>query len=223
MSPLKKKIVLITGASRGLGFQIAMRLAEKNLHLIITSRTVGALESLSDKIVASGSTVTIVPLDLTKEKDFQIAARSIYERFGVIDILIHSASLAIPMAPIETIQKNELINFFQNTFMTQQVIKMIDPLLKKNPSSLALFIQDTNEYRSNKFFGIYNANRLASGEIIAAYAAERKRLGPTILTFNPKPMPTKIRSVLFPGENKDKLSTCEKEAKELVKFISSFL
>ena len=223
MSPLKKKIVLITGASRGLGFQIAMRLAEKNLHLIITSRTVGALESLSDKIVASGSTVTIVPLDLTKEKDFQIAARSIYERFGVIDILIHSASLAIPMAPIETIQKNELINFFQNTFMTQQVIKMIDPLLKKNPSSLALFIQDTNEYRSNKFFGIYNANRLASGEIIAAYAAERKRLGPTILTFNPKPMPTKIRSVLFPGENKDKLSTCETEAKKMVKFISSFL
>tara|TARA_A100001011_G_scaffold80639_1_gene83707 strand:- start:407 stop:1078 length:672 start_codon:yes stop_codon:yes gene_type:complete len=223
MSPLKKKIVLITGASRGLGFQIAMRLAEKNLHLIITSRTVGALESLSDKIVASGSTVTIVPLDLTKEKDFQIAARSIYERFGVIDILIHSASLAIPMAPIETIQKNELINFFQNTFMTQQVIKMIDPLLKKNPSSLALFIQDTNKYRSNKFFGIYNANRLASGEIIAAYAAERKRLGPTILTFNPKPMPTKIRSVLFPGENKDKLSTCETEAKKMVKFISSFL
>ena len=223
MSLLKKKIVLITGASRGLGFQIAMRLAEKNLHLIITSRTVGALENLSDKIVASGSTVTIVPLDLTKEKDFQIAARSIYERFGVIDILIHSASLAIPMAPIETIQKNELINFFQNTFMTQQVIKMIDPLLKKNPSSLALFIQDTNKYRSNKFFGIYNANRLASGEIIAAYAAERKRLGPTILTFNPKPMPTKIRSVLFPGENKDKLSTCETEAKKMVKFISSFL
>ena len=223
MSPLKKKLVLITGASRGFGFQVALSLAEKNLHLIITSRTVGALESLSDKIVASGSTVTIAPLDLGKEKDFQIVARSIYERFGEIDILIHSASSAIPMAPIETIQKNELTNFFQNTFMTQQVIKMIDPLLKKGPDSLALFIQDTNEYRSNKFFGIYNATRVASGEIIASYAEERKRLGPTILTFNPKPMPTKIRSVLFPGENKDKLSTCETEAKKLVKFISSFL
>ena len=223
MSALKKKIVLITGASRGFGFQVAMGLAEKNLHLIITSRTVGALESLSDKIQASGSTVTIAPLDLSKEKDFQIVARSIYERFGTIDILIHSASSAIPMAPIETIQKNELINLFQNTFITQQVIKMIDPLLKKDPSALALFIQDTNEYRSNKFLGLYNANRVASREIIEAYAAERKRLGPTILTFNPKPMPTKIRSVLFPGENKDKLSTCETEAKKMVKFISSFL
>ena len=223
MSALKKKIVLITGASRGFGFQVALRLAEKNLHLIITSRTIGALESLSDKIVASGSTVTIAPLDLSKEKDFQVVARSIYERFGGIDILIHSASSAIPMAPIETIQKNELSNFFQNTFMTQPVIKMIDPLLKKGPDSLALFIQDTNEYRSNKFFGIYNANRVASREIIAAYSAERKRLGPTVLTFNPKPMPTKIRSVLFPGENKDKLSTCEIEAKKMVKFISPFL
>ena len=127
------------------------------------------------------------------------------------------------MAPIETIQKNELINLFQNTFITQQVIKMIDPLLKKDPSALALFIQDTNEYRSNKFLGLYNANRVASREIIEAYAAERKRLGPTILTFNPKPMPTKIRSVLFPGENKDKLSTCKTEAKKMVEFISSFL
>ena len=223
MTPPKKKIVFITGASRGFGFQVALSLAEKNLHLIITSRTVGALESLSDKIVASGSTVTIAPLDLGKEKDFQIVARSIYERFGAIDILIHSASSAIPMAPIETIQKNELINLFQNTFMTQQVIKMTDPLLKKDPSSLALFIQDSNKYRSNKFFGFYNADRMASAEIVTAYAAERKRLGPTILTFNPKPMPTKIRSVLFPGENKAKLSTCETEAKKMVKFISSFL
>ena len=127
------------------------------------------------------------------------------------------------MAPIETIQKNEIINFFQNTFITQQVIKMTDPLLKKDPSSLALFIQDSNKYRSNKFFGFYNADRMASAEIVTAYAAERKRLGPTILTFNPKPMPTKIRSVLFPGENKAKLNTCETEAKKMVKFISSFL
>ncbi|MFL2790366.1 MAG: SDR family NAD(P)-dependent oxidoreductase [Paracoccaceae bacterium] len=223
MSNSKKKIILITGASRGFGFQAALKLAKKGVHLIITARTLGALEDLSDKVLAAGSTVTVAPLDLCREKDFQIVARTIYEKFGGIDILVHSASSAIPMTPIETIQKNEIVNFFNNTIITQRVIQMIDPLLKKNANCLALFIQDNNRYRNKKFLGIYNATRTASREIIAAYAAERKRLSPTVLTFDPKPMPTKIRATLFPGEDKVKLSSCEIEAEKMVKFISSFL
>ena len=224
MPDLKHKIILVTGASRGFGYEVALQLASKGAHLIITARTLGALEMLSDKILEINGTVTVAPLDLCKEKDFQIVSRTIYEKFGKIDILVHSASSAIPMAPIETIQTKELIKFFDtNTFVTQRVIQMMDPLLKKTKKSIALFIQDTTNLRSKKFLGIYNATRSASREMIQAYAAERKRLGPTVLTFEPNPMPTKTRSVLFPGENKDKLSTCKNEARKMVEFISCYL
>ena len=82
---------------------------------------------------------------------------------------------------------------------------------------------NTTTSKRKKFLGIYNATRAASQEMIAAYAAERKRLGPTILTFEPNPMPTKTRQVLFPGENKDKLSSCENEAKRMLALISAYL
>ena len=224
MPVLKNKIVLVTGASRGLGYEVALQLASKGAHLIITARTLGALDELSDKILGTNGTVTVVPLDLCNERDFQIVSRTIYEKFGKIDILVHSASSSIPMAPIETIPTKELAKFFDtNSFVTQRVIHMMDPLLKKTKKSIALFIQDTTNSHSKKFLGIYNATRAASREMIEAYAAERKRLGPKVLTFEPNPMPTRTRSVLFPGENKDKLSTCKNEARKMVEFISSYL
>ncbi len=224
LNRLKNKIILVTGASRGFGYQAALQLATKGAHIIACARTSGALEELSEKILAIKGRVTVAPLDLCKEKDFQIVARSIYEKFGKIDILIHSASFAVPMTPIQTIQKSELTKFFQaNTFITQSVIQMIHPLLKMSKDSIALFIQDTTNTKNKKYLGIYNATRMASREIIAAYAAERKRLGPIILTFEPKPMPTKTRQVLFPGEDKKKLSTCQIEAARMVSFLSTQL
>ena len=219
---LKNKIILVTGASRGLGYQASLKLAGKGAHVIISARTVGALEELSDKILDSGGRVTLAPFDLCKDKDFQMVSKTIYEKFGRIDILIHSASIAIPMTPIQTIAKTDLLKFFEaNAIATQRVIQMIHPLLKIKKKSIALFIQDTTNSKNKKFLGIYNATRAASREIISAYSAERKRLGPTILTFEPNPMPTKIRQVLFPGEDKTKLSTCENEAIRLVNFITS--
>ena len=224
MHTLRHKIILVTGASRGFGYEAALQLASKGAHLIITARTLGALDALSDKILETNGTVTVVPLDLCKEKDFQIVSREIYEKFGKIDMLVHSASSAIPMAPVETIQTKELIKFFDNNvFATQRVIQMIDPLLKITKKSIALFIQDTTNSQSKKFLAVYNATRAASREIIGAYQAERKRLGPTVLTFEPNPMPTKTRSVLFPGENKNGLSTCKSEAQRMLEFVSCYL
>ena len=221
---LKNKIILVTGASRGFGYQAALQLAYKGAHLIISARTLGALENLSDKILDAGGIVTVFPLDLCKDQDLQMMSRTIFERFGKIDILIHSVYLATPMSPLQTIQKSELQRFFEtNTFLTQRVIQMMHPLLKLNNKSIALFIKDTTKFKSRKFLGIYNATRAASQEMVSAYAAENKRLGPKVLTFEPKPMPTKTRQVLFPGENKGKLSTCKKEAERMVCFITSNL
>ena len=142
MSQLNDKVAIVTGASRGFGYQAALQLSRKGAHVIISARTLGALEQLSDKILEGQGSVTVAPVDLCKEKDFQKLSLSIYEKFGKIDILIHSASVAIPMTPIETIQRTELVKFFEtNTFLTQRVIQMMHPLLKKNKNSIPLKIR----------------------------------------------------------------------------------
>ncbi len=216
----KNKIALVTGSSRGFGYSVALKLAQEGADLIITSRTTGALEELSEKILNYGGKVTVAPLDLRNQLHTQLFCKNIYEKFGKIDLFIHSAFLAIPMAPIETISEKDVLKYFDaNTFLTQRLIKLIHPLLKKQKDSIAVFISDNTKKTKKKFLGIHNAIQAANREIIMSYSEETLRIGPKVLLFEPLPMPTKTRSIMFPGENKKKLSSCKEEANKLIKLL----
>ena len=216
----KNKIALVTGSSRGFGYAVALKLAQEGADLIITSRTTGALEDLSEKILYYGGKVTVAPLDLRNELHTQLFCKTIYEKFGKIDLFIHSAFLAIPMAPIETINENDIVKYFEtNTFMTQRLIKLIHPLLKKQKDSIAVFINDKTKKTNKKFLGIHNAIQAANKEIVLSYSEENLRIGPKVLLFEPLPMPTKTRNIMFPGEDKKLLSSCKDEANKLIKLL----
>ena len=216
----KNKIALVTGSSRGFGYSVALKLAQEGANLIITSRTTGALEELSEKILKYGGKVTVAPLDLRNQLHTQLFCKNIYEKFGKIDLFIHSAFLAIPMAPIETISEKDVLKYFDaNTFLTQKLIKLIHPLLKKQKDSIAVFISDNTKKTNKKFLGIHNAIQAANREIVMSYSEETLRIGPKVLLFEPLPMPTKTRSIMFPGENKKKLSSCKEEANKLIKLL----
>ena len=216
----KNKIALVTGSSRGFGYSVALKLAQEGADLIITSRTTGALEELSEKILNYGGKVTVAPLDLRNQLHTQLFCKNIYEKFGKIDLFIHSAFLAIPMAPIETISEKDVSKYFDaNTFLTQRLIKLIHPLLKKQKDSIAVFISDNTKKTNKKFLGIHNAIQAANKEIVMSYSQETLRIGPKVLIFEPLPMPTTTRSIMFPGENKKKLSSCKEEANKLIKLL----
>ena len=198
----KNKIALVTGSSRGFGYSVALKLAQEGADLIITSRTTGALEELSEKILNYGGKVTVAPLDLRNQLHTQLFCKNIYEKFGKIDLFIHSAFLAIPMAPIETVSEKDVLKYFDaNTFLTQRLIKLIHPLLKKQKDSIAVFISD-NKKANKKFLGVHNAIQAANKEIVMSYSEETLRIGPKVLLFEPLPMPTKTRNIMFPGEDK---------------------
>ena len=216
----KDKIALVTGSSRGFGYAVALQLAKAGADLIITARTVGALESLSDKILKYGGKVTVAPLDLRNQKHTQLFCKTLYEKYGKIDLFIHSAFLAIPMAPIETLDEKDISKYFEsNTFLTQRVIKLIHPLLKIQKDSIAVFIHDNTKKNNKKFLGVHNAIQAASKELIDSYSKETSRIGPKVLIFEPLSMPTKSRAIMFPGEDKKKLSSCEDEANKLIQFL----
>ena len=216
----KNKIALVTGSSRGFGYAVALKLAQEGADLIITSRTTGALEDLSEKILYYGGKVTVAPLDLKNQLHTQLFCKTIYKKFGKIDLFIHSAFLAIPMAPIETINENDIVKYFEtNTFMTQRLIKLIHPLLKKQKDSIAVFVSDKTKKTNKKFLGIHNAIQAANKEIVLSYSEENLRIGPKVLLFEPLPMPTKTRNIMFPGEDKKLLSSCKDEANKLIKLL----
>src|ERR1700692_3011199 len=98
--PLADRIALVTGASRGIGYAIALALAEAGAPVVAVARTVGGLEELDDAIRAKGGSATLVPLDL---KDFDGIARlsmAINERYHRLDVLIGNAGILGPVSPL---------------------------------------------------------------------------------------------------------------------------
>ncbi len=89
---LKDKVVLITGASRGLGAASARLLAAEGAKLVLASRNRADLDTLASELSKHhGTSCVVVPVDLTQESSADGAIKIAQEKFGRIDVLINSA------------------------------------------------------------------------------------------------------------------------------------
>ena len=214
MAEFNKKIAVVTGASRGLGYQVAKLLAKKNIHIIGLARTVGGLEALSDEILEDNGSLTIVPIDLQDDGAIDNLGAQIFERWKKIDILVHSAIASSPMSPVASLSLTTFDKSIAiNTRATIKLIQVLDPLLKQSNIKIALFIDDK---QTGKFKSSYSSSKAATRDIIQNYREESKRIGPKVMTFKPLAMPTVLRARFYPGENQKDLWSCVSQAKALV-------
>lgn len=89
--PLKKRCALVTGASRGIGREIALALADAGADVAVTARSVDDLEEVAGTIEARGRRGLVVPCDVTDTQQIEQLAASVIEEFGGIDILVNNA------------------------------------------------------------------------------------------------------------------------------------
>src|SRR5690349_22885957 len=103
--PLKDRIALVTGASRGIGKAAALALANAGAHVVAVARTQGALEALDDEIrAATGQSATLVPMDIAEGDSADHLALAIHQRFGRLDVLVHAAAILGPLTPVAHIE-----------------------------------------------------------------------------------------------------------------------
>ena len=215
------EIALVTGASRGLGYATARALGARGAQVIALARTVGGLEDLADAIEAAGGpTPTLVPLSLTDEAGLQRLGLAIHERWGRLDLVVHCAAHAAPLAPAPYIGDKDFDTSLEVNFRgTARLIVMLQPLLVAAPAGRFVYVAD--ERAGQPFFGSYGASKAAAEALIASWAAESARIGPRVLTFRPKPMPTALRGRFYPGEDNAGLAPCAAEAERLLAVLSS--
>ena len=79
---LKDQIILVTGASRGIGRAISLALADSGAHIILTARTETKLQEVEDEIISRGGKATVIPVDLAKEQDIVSLFGTIKKEFG---------------------------------------------------------------------------------------------------------------------------------------------
>ena len=206
------KTALITGASRGLGAALAEALCDTH-HIIAVAKTTGALEELDDRIQSRGGSATLAPMDITNADAMATLCRGIYDRWGSLDLWLHTAVHAAPLAPTDHIDAKDMAKSVAcNVTATSTLITYVAPLLAQ--SGQAVFFDDP--VVATKFFGSYGATKAAQIALAKSWQSEAVAIGPRVHIMTPAPMPTATRARFHPGEDRESLNTPQSQAAEIL-------
>jgi len=104
---LKGKTIIITGSSRGIGREMALRFAKDGANIVVTAKSVqegklpGTIYSVAEEVEAAGGKALAVPIDLRFDESVEQMVAKTVETFGKVDVLINNAG-AISLTPLET-------------------------------------------------------------------------------------------------------------------------
>ncbi|MBN4004333.1 SDR family oxidoreductase [Nostoc sp. LPT] len=184
---LKSKVALITGANKGIGYEIARQLGSRGATVLVGSRDIGRGEEAANKLRFSQIDARTIQLDVSDQKTIDSAAKQIESEFGKLDILVNNAGILsdsdrLPpsQVDIETLRHT----YETNVFGVFAVIKALLPLLKKSKagrivnlsSGLGSLTQNSDpnyEFADYKLLA-YNSSKTAVNAITVLLAAELK-------------------------------------------------
>ena len=217
------RIVLVTGASRGIGFHAALAFARAGAQVVATARTQGGLEALDDAVVAAtGRHATLVPLNLADGEAIDRLGAAVYERWGRLDALVSNAGelgLVTPVAHLDPHVWDKAVAV--NLTATYRLIRSMDPLLRRAKAGRAVFVTSGIAAAPRAFSAPYAATKAGMEALVRVYADEMESSPVRCALVNPGPMRTKMRATAFPGEDPDTLAPPEAIAPLLLELARS--
>jgi NAD(P)-dependent dehydrogenase (short-subunit alcohol dehydrogenase family) len=128
---LKDKVVLITGASKGLGAAIAIHFAREGSKLVLVARTQAELDQVAmEAEKRGGSDVLAIAADLTQTDAIDHVVAATIHRFGTIHVLVNNAGILGSFAPFEQLTDNEWLQVFNlNLFSVVKLTRAVLPYM----------------------------------------------------------------------------------------------
>jgi NAD(P)-dependent dehydrogenase (short-subunit alcohol dehydrogenase family) len=199
---LAGRIILITGASRGLGAAVARTCAAEGAQLVLVARTRGALEELDDEVQRRGAPpATLVALDLTKGELVDRLGAALFERWGRLDGLVHGAAELDQLTPVAHLEPRAFERAMAGgPLALHRLIRTLDPLLRRSDAGRAVIVTDRPARQPVAYWGAYAAAKAAIEALTLAWAAELAITPVRVNLFAPGPMATRLRARAFPGE-----------------------
>lgn len=203
---LRDRVILITGASGGLGGALACACAALGATVVLTGRSVRKLEAVYDRIEAAGGPQpAILPMNLMTATwvEYEAFAGALDQNFGRLDGLVHAAAHFKGFSTLEDLEPREWLDSLQvNLTAPYTLTRLCLPLLRKSADASVVQIADEGGRRVRAFHGIYGIAKRGAETLGAAFALElRNEPGLRFNSYDPGPMRTEFRTRGYAGES----------------------
>jgi len=193
---------LITGASRGLGREIARSLADDGWHLVVDARGTDALRDTADELRGLGTgTVLALPGDVADPAHRNVLVASVETLGGGLDLLVNNASRLGPSPqplladyPLEVFDQVYAVNVAAPLALTQRLL----PALRRRRGTVVNMSSDAAREPYDGWGG-YGSSKAALDQLTAILGAEETDL--RVYAFDPGDMRTTMHQEAFPGED----------------------
>jgi len=211
---LRERIILITGASDGIGRALALHAASLGAQIILHGRNVGKLEKVYDEIesieAAPRPSIAMMDLASADANSYQTLAASLSEEFGRLDGLVHNAGILGERYSIEQYdailwQQVMHVNVTAAFALTQVCL----PMLQAASDPSIIFTSSGVGRVGKAFWGAYAVSKFATEGLAQVLANEHRHDKLRVNCINPGATRTSMRLAAYPAEDRDKLKRPE--------------
>jgi NAD(P)-dependent dehydrogenase (short-subunit alcohol dehydrogenase family) len=202
---LRDRVVLVTGATGGLGRATALAAAEAGATVVLLGRKVRALEKLYDEIESrGGAKPAVYPMDLAgaTPRDHVDLCAAIEREFGRLDGLVHAAAHFDGLQPFDQQQPEEWFRTQQvNVAAPFQITQACLALMRKSADAAIVFVLDDPDRVRKAFWGGYGVAKHALVGIASIVHEETEHTNVRTHALLPAPMRTTLRRAAYYGED----------------------
>jgi NAD(P)-dependent dehydrogenase (short-subunit alcohol dehydrogenase family) len=197
---LEGKVVLITGASQGLGRALALAYAKEGAKLAINARSEDSIRPVAEQAEEQGADVLAVAADVSRSTDVERLVSETVERFGGIDVLVNNAGILGPRVAIEEYPEDEWRRVIDaNLTGPFLVSKAAIPHMREGGSIINLVSGVSIEGRAE--WGAYSVSKFGLEGLNQILAAELQERGIRVNAVDPGGMRTGMRANAYPEED----------------------
>jgi len=209
---LKDRIILVTGASDGIGKSLACHAARLGAQIILHGKNTKKLEAVYDEIEALENTprpsIAVLDLATADSEAYASLARLIEEEFGRLDGLVHNAGILGDRLSIEQYDVREWQRVLHINLTAAFVLTQVLLVLLKKAADPSIIFTSSGVGRVGKpFWGAYSVSKFGTESLSQILAAENEHTSLRVNCINPGATRTKMRLAAYPAENRDALKT----------------
>jgi NAD(P)-dependent dehydrogenase (short-subunit alcohol dehydrogenase family) len=186
------QVVVITGATRGIGFAIAETLAESGYTVYAGKRSTSTMKNLGPLLEKFPENVHVVDIDVTKQDEIDAAVAHIMDNEGRIDILVNNAGIeywgSIENISVDEAQKLFDVNYFGPTRMCQAIL----PIMRAQMEGRIIQIGSRGGFRPVPSLSVYSATKFALEGISETMATTLRPWNILVSLIEPGPVRTDL-------------------------------